>query len=131
MGILRLHSRPWRVSERRRGEHMTNRARAEIEAQHRALAAKLGIDEATTQGIMKQVCDHLEYYSQLCQAMGVIREFSPRGMDAVASLGERMALPLLCGALEQAGVPTDAVDASQVIVTDANFQVCRVLVVWC
>merc|ERR1711934_162089 len=99
----------------------------EIEAQHRALAAKLLIDEATTQGIMKQVCDHLEYYSQLCQAMGVIREFSPRGMDAVASLGERMALPLLCGALEQAGVPTDAVDASQVIVTDANFQDARPL----
>lgn len=95
----------------------------EIEEQHRVLAGKMNLDEATTQDVMAKVCDHLQYYMQLCQAMGVIREFSARGMDAVGSLGERMALPLLCGALEQVGVPTDAVDASEVIVTDSEFQV--------
>lgn len=98
-----------------------------VTAQHQELGTKLGLPEAIMQVVMSKVVAHLEYYTQLCQAMGVLRELSARGLDAVGSLGERMALPLLCGALEHGGIAVEPVDASECLVTDENFQEARPL----
>ena len=58
-----------------------------VTAQHQELGTKLGLPEAIMQVVMSKVVAHLEYYTQLCQAMGVLRELSARGHDAVGSLG--------------------------------------------
>lgn len=58
----------------------------------------------------------------LCKAIAVLGEASPRALDAVASLGERMSLPLLTGVLNDAGIKAEAIESSQFVVTNAHFQ---------
>ncbi len=64
----------------------------------------------------------LAEFVSLCQAIRVLGEATPRALDAIASLGERMSAPLVAAALEAAGVPASAVDARDVVVTDAVYQ---------
>ena len=70
---------------------------------------------------MKSVDSHLSTFTELCQAMSILGECSPRGTDAVSSLGERMSVGVLAAAIRNAGIPAEAVDAKDVIETDENF----------
>ena len=58
----------------------------------------------------------------LCKAIAVLGEASPRALDAVASLGERMNIRLLAGVAKHAGVKAKAIEASEFIVTNAHYQ---------
>ncbi|MEJ5226075.1 MAG: aspartate kinase, partial [Anaerolineales bacterium] len=61
-------------------------------------------------------------FTDLCRAMAVLGEATPRGLDAVASLGERMSIRLLAAVIEAAGVRAAPIEATQLIVTNRNFQ---------
>jgi bifunctional aspartokinase / homoserine dehydrogenase 1 len=61
-------------------------------------------------------------FMNLCQAIAVLGESTPRALDAVAGLGERMSVRLLAAVLESAGARAEYVEATQLIVTDDNFQ---------
>lgn len=74
--------------------------------------------DAARTGIQK----HLEQFAALCQAVNVLGEASPRALDTIASLGERMAVLILSDALKKAGVPGVPVEASRLIVTDDVYQ---------
>jgi len=58
----------------------------------------------------------------LYHAVTVLREASPRAMDAIASLGERMSIHIAAGYLNSAGVPAVPLEASTFLLTDSNFQ---------
>ena len=58
----------------------------------------------------------------LCKAIAVLGEASPRAMDAVASLGERMSLRLLGAVVHDAGIKAKAIESSEFIITNAHFQ---------
>lgn len=74
-------------------------------------------------GEVKQIISaQLDEFSALCHAIGVLGEASPRALDAISSLGERMSAPLVAAALAGAGVPARAVDAARIVVTDAVYQ---------
>jgi aspartate kinase len=64
----------------------------------------------------------LEQFANLCQAVTVLGEASPRARDAIASLGERMAVRILAAAINNAGITAEPVDASQFIITDNQYQ---------
>jgi aspartate kinase len=64
----------------------------------------------------------LAEFVSLCHAIHVLGEASPRALDAIASLGERMSAPLVSAALDAAGIPASAVDAREVVVTDDVYQ---------
>ncbi len=64
----------------------------------------------------------LEEFVSLCHAIYVLGEASPRALDAIASLGERMSAPLVAAALDEAGIPSSAVDTREVLVTDDVYQ---------
>jgi aspartate kinase len=57
-----------------------------------------------------------------CKAIAVLGEASPRAMDAVASLGERMSVRLLAAVAIDAGIKVQAVESSEFIITNDNFQ---------
>ena len=61
-------------------------------------------------------------YVNLCKAIGILGEATPRALDAVASLGERMSVRLLEAALRSCGLPAQHLDATGLIVTDDCFQ---------
>jgi aspartate kinase len=72
---------------------------------------------------VKQEVRHLiNSFSNLCQAVGVLGEATPRALDAISGLGERMSVRLMTAILESLGVAAQLVEATQVIVTDTNFQ---------
>ena len=61
-------------------------------------------------------------FAELCRAICVLGEATPRAMDAIASLGERLCVRILAAALESHGVPARHIDATSLIQTDRVFQ---------
>ncbi len=61
-------------------------------------------------------------FVDLCKAIAVIGEASPRALDAVASLGERMSVRLLAAVVNEAGIKAQWTEATSFVVTNAHFQ---------
>jgi bifunctional aspartokinase / homoserine dehydrogenase 1 len=61
-------------------------------------------------------------FVDLCKAIAVLGEASPRALDAVASLGERMSLRLLAAIVNDARIKAQAVESSEFIITNAHYQ---------
>ncbi len=72
--------------------------------------------------VKHEVVELIAEFGNLCHAISILGEASPRALDAVASLGERMSVRLLAPALSGAGLPAAYVDATRCIVTDRRFQ---------
>jgi aspartokinase/homoserine dehydrogenase 1 len=77
-----------------------------------------GLDSETEKAITAATRE----LENLYHAVTVLREASPRAMDAIASLGERMSIHIVAGYLMRAGVPALPLEASTFLLTDSNFQ---------
>ena len=64
---------------------------------------------------------HFEWLDELVKGLSIVGELSPRSMDAVASVGERLSSLIVSFAFRAAGMCTQHVDSRQVIVTDDRF----------
>lgn len=60
-------------------------------------------------------------FSRLCDSIAVLGELTPRGLDVVSGLGERINAPVLAAILRAHGVASEAVDATEIVVTDGVF----------
>jgi aspartate kinase len=81
------------------------------------------VEDLARRAQVKQEISHLvAEFINLCRAVSVVGESSPRALDAVAGLGERMSVRVLAAALEARGVPAQFVEATQLIATDNNYQ---------
>jgi aspartokinase/homoserine dehydrogenase 1 len=56
---------------------------------------------------------------RMCQGTALLRELTARTLDTVSSLGERLSAPMVAGALEEIGAKSEAIEATDLIVTDA------------
>jgi aspartate kinase len=85
------------------------------------------VDALTTNG---QLCEDtkveidalIQSLVDLCKAIAVLGEASPRALDAVASLGERMSVRLLAAVAQNAGIRAKAIETTDFIVTNAHYQ---------
>jgi aspartate kinase len=77
--------------------------------------------------IHDEVNSLLDEFETLCYGIYVLREASPKAMDKVTSLGERMVVPIISALLRQRGIPSVTMSASYLIVTDDQFQNAGVL----
>src|SRR4029077_11878907 len=57
---------------------------------------------------------------RLCEGTGLLRELTPRTLDAISSLGERLSAPMVSSAIRELGAVSESVEATELIVTD-NF----------
>jgi aspartate kinase len=64
----------------------------------------------------------VDRFEALCQAVAVLGELTPRALDAISGMGEQMSVRILAAYLRQQGQPAEAIDATELIVTDDNFQ---------
>ncbi|HLF25086.1 MAG TPA: aspartate kinase [Anaerolineae bacterium] len=106
-----------------RGEReQAGRIANQLKLQH--LEAVNGLIESEIEriAILDRVGQRLQEFDSLCDALAVLGEATPRALDAVASLGERMSNHLVAGRLRQIGVSAEAVNAADVIRTDSVFQ---------
>lgn len=64
----------------------------------------------------------IQQYESLCQAVFVLGELTPRALDAIGGMGERMNVRILAAYLREQGIPAEAIDATELILTDSRFQ---------
>jgi len=72
--------------------------------------------------VLTAVDEYLDEFATLCHSVQVLGELTPRALDTISSLGERLNTRILAALLRQRGAQSEAVDATEVIVTDATFQ---------
>jgi aspartokinase/homoserine dehydrogenase 1 len=93
-----------------------------LREKHFAAADVLIKDEKLREDTKAEINALILTLVDLCKAIAVLGEASPRVMDAVASIGERMSVRLLGAVLENAGVNARAIESTEFIVTNAHFQ---------
>jgi aspartokinase/homoserine dehydrogenase 1 len=96
-------------------------AAQELRERHFTAAERLIPAGASLQAVEAEIAGLIESFTNLCQAIAVLGEASPRALDAIAGMGERLAVRLLAAALNAHAIPAQYVEATQLIVTDANF----------
>jgi len=79
-------------------------------------------DPSNLAGVKEEIAALIESFITLCRAIAVLGEATPRALDAVASLGERMSVRLLAAAISGAGLASTYVEATDLIITNRNFQ---------
>jgi aspartokinase/homoserine dehydrogenase 1 len=55
---------------------------------------------------------------RLCKGTALLCELTPRSLDAISSLGERLSAPMVAGALQELDARSEAIEATELIVTD-------------
>jgi aspartokinase/homoserine dehydrogenase 1 len=101
---------------------MAGRGDEQMRNSHSAIAKVLVPDAHRRKDLEVELEQLIGEFLNLCRAMAVLGEATPRALDAVASLGERMSVRLLAAALEAIGVATQYVESTQLIITDDKFQ---------
>ncbi len=88
--------------------------------QHEA-AARACLPESLQADVLREIRRQVDLLSSLCQSIHVLGECTPRAMDLVSGLGERMSVRLVAGALAGLGVPAEPVEACDLIITNGRF----------
>jgi aspartate kinase len=94
---------------------------ADLRERHLRTLAELNGGEAATPA-QAAILGHVDEFSSLCHAVNVLGEASPRALDAISSLGERMSIHLLAARLTGMGIPARAIDSASFVATDSVFQ---------
>jgi aspartate kinase len=97
-------------------------AAAILRQKHSAIAGALLPEPQLRQAVMAEIDKLAAEFASLCQAIYVLGEATPRALDAVAAMGERMCIRLLAAGLRAQGTPAEAIEASRLIVTDDKYQ---------
>jgi aspartate kinase len=83
-----------------------------------ALAALVSNEKSRTQ-VQHRIEEILAEGSRLYEGTALLRELTPRTLDSISSLGERLCAPVVSAALCELGVASSAVEATELIVTDS------------
>jgi len=94
--------------------------RRELAHRHREVADQL-LKAAEQAEVLPRLADAVTDFENLCSGFSLVREVTPRAMDTLSSLGEVMSANLIAAILRSRGTPAEAVDATELIVTDDNF----------
>jgi bifunctional aspartokinase / homoserine dehydrogenase 1 len=89
-----------------------------LRSQHEAALTSLVKSEGERANVRKNLDAVLAEGSRFCEGTALLRELSPRTMDAISSLGERLSAPLVSAAVKELGLQSEAVEATELIVTD-------------
>jgi len=93
---------------------------AELRNQHElALRSLIQAEERRTP-LKARLTDVLAEARRLCEGTALLRELTPRSLDSISSLGERLSAPLIAGALTELGLRAEPIDATELIVTDSH-----------
>ncbi len=98
-----------------------HQAVSELTERHQAMIEKLITHPARKHQVHWEVKHLIADFANLCQAINVLGEASPRALDAVVSLGERLSVRILAAAVEVAGQPAEYIESTHLILTDDKF----------
>ena len=102
-------------------EGETDRVAATLKAiLDRHVAVATAVTSESRQAVVGHVKSELNELMGLVHALAVLREVSPRSLDAVLAVGEVVSSRIVAAALADHGVPSLWVDARTVLATDAE-----------
>lgn len=78
--------------------------------------------EGERQIILAEIERFIDRFTTLCGAVNVLGELTPRALDAISGMGEQMSVRVLAAYLRELGYDSEAIDATELIQTDGNFQ---------
>jgi len=108
-------------AEKSLGSKNTDSLLAQIKEVHSEVTTSLGIDRAF-------LITFLQELSTIYKGIKLLREFSPRTWDLVASFGERISARIMAAALEKDGVHAVALDAWEAgFITTSDYTQSRLL----
>lgn len=90
-------------------------------ARHRDIAHTLLTDRQTIEALEILFDDIEQNVQRLLLGVAITRELTPRTLDRITGVGERMALHLTHHILSERGLEAVALPAAEIIVTDARF----------
>jgi aspartate kinase len=67
------------------------------------------------------VRQRIERFETLCKGLTMVRELTPRTLDAISGLGEMMCAPILSCAIAERGLASRPIEATELIITDDQF----------
>lgn len=92
-----------------------------LSKRHADISAALLPDDRLRKRVDADIHLILDETLNLCRAVSVLGELTPRVLDAIASAGERMSVLLLTAALKENGLEAEAVQATRLISTDDHY----------
>jgi bifunctional aspartokinase / homoserine dehydrogenase 1 len=92
---------------------------AELRGQHQQALETLVREPGRRRRLASMFEETFDEGRRLCEGTALLRELTPRALDAISSLGERLSAPLVAGALAELGAASQAVNATELIVTDS------------
>jgi bifunctional aspartokinase / homoserine dehydrogenase 1 len=96
-------------------------ARQELERRHMEVIDKLVSSESARGSLKETIENTLDGFEDLCTSIFVLGESTPRGRDAVGSIGERLIVPIAAQVLRDYGLAAEAIDATRLVATDDMF----------
>jgi bifunctional aspartokinase / homoserine dehydrogenase 1 len=92
---------------------------ATLREQHDAAVVALVRGQDERKSIMGRLDKIFAEGDRLCQGTALLQELTPRTLDSISSLGERLSAPMVARALVGLGARSEAVEATELIVTDS------------
>ena len=92
---------------------------AALRQQHDSALASLVPEDSKRAQVAGCLASIFEEGERLCKGTALLKELTPRTLDAISSLGERLSAPMVAAALVEAGARSESVEATELIVTDA------------
>ena len=91
-----------------------------VRARHEQAIEQL-LEPGNRPTVLAHIAANFDALANVLQGIYLLHEVSPRSLDFVVSFGERNAAFIMAHAMQQAGIPTQFLDARAVIRTDAQF----------
>ena len=105
--------------ERKTGE--VNNAVAQIQERHLQIANAMILDYPRRAALIKEQQQSIDELANLYHGVSLLRELSPRSLDAIASFGEILSCRQITAIFEENKIKSHFVDGRTIIRTDDNF----------
>ena len=102
-------------------ETVAHQARRQIAQKHAEVINHFLGQTPTGQITLTKINVLLDEFEALCHGIRVLGELTPRALDVIGGLGERMSAPQVAAILNHASIPAQDVSAAELIVTDRRF----------
>lgn len=96
-------------------------ARQEMLGRHMAVIDEFLKDSRHRKAVSMEIDGLLSEFDALSSSIGVLGELTPRALDVIGGMGERMSARQVAAILDHHGMPARWMDATQLIVTDTCF----------
>ena len=92
-----------------------------LREKHAAALAELVVSADAALAVQIAIGQLIDEFELLCHSVHVLGEVSPRALDAISSLGERMSARLVAATLQARGILAEAVEATEFVLTTGHF----------